>query len=145
MKRRLFVAVVVAGALSACNGSDSSGPAPGVGSYTLIKVNGSNVPVTTVVGPPLTQEITSGSLTLNANGAFTETRIGKITPTGGATSQVTSTSTGTWSLSNTGVIAFVIPNTQGQTNTTFNGTLSGQLVTYTTSGTTFTYQRNETN
>lgn len=141
MKRRVFIAVAVCAFLSACNGSDSTGPAPGVGTYTLVKVNGTNVPVTTVVGPPLTQEITSGSLTLSADGSFTETRLGKITPAGGTTSQVTSTSTGTWSLSNTGMIQFVIPNTQGQTSTTFNATLAGALIVYTTSGTTFTYQK----
>jgi len=142
MKRRLFVAVVVSAFLGACNGSDSSGPAPGVGNYTLIKVNGNNVPVTTTVGPPLTQEITSGTLTLNANGTFTETRQGKITPTGGATSPITATSTGTWSLNNAGVITFSIPGSQGQVASTFNATLAGVLITYTTSGTTFTYQNN---
>jgi hypothetical protein len=141
MKRFLFAAVLlIATVATGCNGGDSNGPRAGVGFYSLTKVNGATLPVTTVAGPPLTTEILSGQLTLTSDGNFTETRTGRVTPTGGTPSTVVGTQAGTWAEQD-GVFAFTAKNAQGQATTVFSGSLTGTVMTFTISGTAFTYQR----
>jgi hypothetical protein len=137
MKRSLFVAAVLVSSVVACSSGESTGP-EGVGTYALTRMNGVALPVTTQTGP-LTQEILSGSLTLNSNGTFSETRSGRITLSGGTPSPISSVQSGTWAAQGS-VVAFTAKNEQGQVTSVFSGNRAGEVITFTISGITFTYQ-----
>jgi hypothetical protein len=117
--------------------SDSTAPkVPEAGTYTLLSVNGVNVPAVTADNAVLKTEILSGTLVINADGTFSETRAGRITPAGGAPQNVPSTQAGTWADTN-GALVFTTGSVTNPT-TLFGSWIPGVIV-YTASGSTFKY------
>jgi len=146
MKSALFMAALCCTTLAACSSSEAPTDAR-VGVYTLVTINGTALPVTTLQNAAITQVIIAGQLALTADGRFGETRIGNVTPTGGTTSQVTSNQSGTWtdqqaSDGSRNQLVFTSLDSQGKTLATFPGTFSGNQITATLNGGTWVYTKN---
>ena len=138
MRSALLATMSMIALLSACNGSDGSGPGvTAVGAYTLVSVNGSPVPAVTQNDATIKTEVLSGTLVMGGGYAFTESRQGRITLNGGTPSQITATQSGTWSKSGTR-LTFASGTPQNPVG--FTGTSVAGTLTYTTAGSTFVYQ-----
>jgi hypothetical protein len=111
--RRIALLGLVAVALAACNNDSTSPNGSAVGSYTLITVNGSRLPVDFGNG---NGAVTSDVLTLNANGTYTDQTV--------YNNSVTQTEQGNWSISNN-LITFQDFTDQ----LTYTGSLSGNVLT----------------
>lgn len=96
MRTGLF-AIAVMLAAGACGG-DSTAPVAEAGSYALISVNGVNVPTVVTENASIKSEVLSGTLQIGSDKTFSETRQGRVTLTGGSPSPITSTQSGTWSI-----------------------------------------------
>lgn len=142
--RSVASAVLLASAVlafSACaNGNPTESDPVEVGTYSLVSVNGTAVPVTTVQNSTMTSEILSGTFVVYGNHTFGETRVGRITLPGGAPQIVNGSVTGTWEKAS-GRIGFTVLNTSGTIVASFSATIAGGLLTYTDQGVTFAYQR----
>lgn len=68
--RKILAAAAALVALTACG--DSTGPNAHVGVYTLQTINGQNPPVVVDQDATTTVEVTSGVVTLNENGTFSD-------------------------------------------------------------------------
>lgn len=134
MRRLLLLLAFVAGC-----GSDSTGPASVTvtGSYTLQRVNGAALPFILSQTTTSKDEVTSGSITLNADGTFSN--LFGVRSTSGAT--VTTTSV---------ALIGVYQNTNAQVEFTpttpaglarFNGSVSGSTLTIVQNGGSFVYGR----
>jgi uncharacterized Zn-binding protein involved in type VI secretion len=66
----LTTALVLGGLLAACNG-DSTGPGSIFGTYTLVTVNGENVPVTLVMPPDTPIVFNAGWIRLDSDSTYT--------------------------------------------------------------------------
>ena len=95
--RRLGLAVLVAASL-ACSGSESTGPDPIEGTYTLQTMGGRPLPVLVIQDEDGSIEITAGSVTLRAPNGFTMALSFRQT-SGTRVSTVTDQVDGTWTRS----------------------------------------------
>lgn len=137
------VSLVAVVASSGCaNGHPTESDPIEVGTYTLLTVNGTAVPVTTVQNATQTSEILSGTYIVYGNHTFGETRVGRITLAGGAPQTISSSQTGTWETAG-GQIHFTVLNTSGTIVASWSGTFAGGVLTYTYQGQTFVYKQNE--
>ena len=127
MLRRTFATALLGLLLAACGGDKSSGPSGHAGTYTLRTVNGSNVPftmVSIVVGGSVYKlEVLSGSITLNADGTFSQTATFRETDGTDVTTESYPTS-GTYTLSGT---ALTLNSSDGES---LGGSLSGGAITF---------------
>ena len=103
---------LVAVALAACNNDSTSPNGSAVGSYTLVTVNGSSLPVDMGNGSVLTNDV----LTLSPNGTY----IDQATFSGGGTQ----TEQGTWQINNN-LISF----NDITDNLSYTGSISGNVLT----------------
>ena len=144
--RSAVSAVLFASAVFAFDGCADGNPTESdpveVGSYSMLTVNGSPVPVTTVQNSTITTEILSGTFIIYGNHTFGETRVGRVTLAGGNPSATNSSQTGTWEKAG-GQIGFTVLNTSGTIVSSFSGTYSSNVLTYTDQGLTFVYRKNE--
>jgi lipocalin-like protein len=109
--RRIALLGLVAVALAACNNDSTAPNGSAIGSYTLVTVNGSSLPVNFGNGT-----VTSDVLTLSANGTYTDQTVYS-----GSGTQVEQ---GNWSISNN-LITF-----NDQTDgIVYTGSLSGNVLT----------------
>jgi len=118
--RRALVALVslfVLTTAGVCDSTDTTSPEGVAGTYTLVSVNGQNLPATTQDGT-----ITAGSLTINANNtfSFSETRTG----------QAAQVASGTWSVSGS---TYTFHPTSAGDNEDATGTINGNTATITAS------------
>ena len=123
------------------NGNPTESDPVEVGTYALVSVNGTAVPVTTVQNSTQTTEILSGTFVVYGNQTFGETRVGRITLAGGSPQTITSSQTGTWEKAS-GQIHFIVLNTGGTIIASWSATYDGGVLTYTYQGTTFVYKKN---
>ena len=122
---RKFGALVLALGLAAC-ANDSTAPSTSVeGSYTLKTINGSNLPYTITTGSQLVSE----QLILNTDGSFTDASR--------YSNGQTLVDSGYWTNLN-GSITF----TDVTANATYQGSLSGTVLTEIVAGYTQTFQKN---
>lgn len=122
---RKFGALVLALGLAAC-ANDSTAPSTSVdGSYSLKTINGSNLPYTFTTGSQLVSE----QLILNTDGSFTDASK--------YSNGQTFVDSGYWTNLN-GSITF----TDVTANATYQGSLSGTVLTEIVSGYTQTFQKN---
>lgn len=132
MKRPAF-ALLAFLAAAACSGDKVTEPedlsaaptAAAVGSYTLVQVNGINVPYT-FFSDGFDWEIASGTLVLRADRSYTETQMWDGNP------EITN---GTFLVVGSRIVFTVLPVAG------FPGTVSNGVVTYTLNGLAFQYQR----
>ena len=123
---RKFGALVLALGLAAC-ANDSTAPSTSVeGSYTLKTINGSNLPYTFSTGSQLVSE----QLVLNTDGSFTDASQ--------YSNGQTLVDSGYWTNLN-GSITFTDVTAN---NATYQGSLSGTVLTEIVSGYTQTFQKN---
>jgi hypothetical protein len=113
--RRIALLGLVAVALAACNNDSTSPNGTAIGTYSLVTVNGSNLPVDFGNG---NGAVTSDVLTLNSNGTYTDQTT--------YNSSFTQVEQGNWSISNN-LITFQ-DLTEGLT---YTGSLSGNVLTET--------------
>ena len=123
------------------NGNPTESDPVEVGTYSLVSVNGTAVPVTTVENGTQTSEILSGTFIVYGNHTFGDTRVGRLTLTGQAPQTINSSQTGTWEKAS-GQIHFTVLNTGGTIVASWSATYAGGVLTYTYQGTTFVYQKN---
>jgi Lipocalin-like domain len=130
---KAWIAAAILVAAGACGSDDPTSPIAGAsGTWNLQSINGSALPVTIGTG---TQAVTviASTLTISTNGNYNE--VVTLRPAG-TTSNTTFTETGTWSVTN-GVVTF-----NDQTDgITYNGTVSGNTLTETTTGFVSVYAR----
>ncbi|HJU72752.1 MAG TPA: hypothetical protein VJ717_03330 [Gemmatimonadaceae bacterium] len=82
--------------LAGCGDDDSTGPDEGIaGVYTLLTINGQQLPVVVQQQGSDRAEITQGSVTINENGTFTDVTQVRFTISG-QVSNDTETASGTW-------------------------------------------------
>ena len=135
--RRLLIlttTLLAVALLTACGGEDTTGgdddntgPGSIFGTYTLITVNGEELPVE-VVPPGIT--ITSGTLRLNSDNTYSVS-----TPAIFQGEPVTLTDTGTFTVDGS-TIQF-----SGVSSGEFSGTISGNTLTMSDQGFTFVYRK----
>jgi hypothetical protein len=124
---RKILCATLALAIFACH-SDSTSPTVSLtGTYTLKSINGSPLPYTTSSGDRLTADV----LTINANGTYTD--VSQYTTTNG--SSATDTESGTYT-NNNGAVTF----NDLTDNLTYQGSLSGSVLTEVVAGLTEVYQ-----
>jgi len=138
MKSALLVAVMAV-IVTACAGESTSPDIGKVGTYTLMAVNGGTLPVVTTDNATIKTEILSGTLVINSDGTFSETRQGRVTLAGGSPSPITATQAGTW-VESGGVMTFSTGTVANPV--TFTGTWTPHVIVYTQSGLTLTYASN---
>jgi hypothetical protein len=140
------MSAVVMGVVFAFSGCASANPTENdpaeVGTYTLVSVNGTAVPVTTIQNSTQTTEILSGTFVVNRNHTFEETRVGRLTLAGGTPQTINSSQTGTWEAA-TGQIHFNALNSSQTVVASWSATYSANTLTYTYQGATFAYKKNE--
>jgi hypothetical protein len=103
--RSLTAILTAAVVLTACSDSPTGGSGQIEGTYSIHTINGSSLPYTLFQFGNDKFEVLSGSMTLQANGTFTQTFSTRETEEGVTTTE-TSTSSGTWSRTgNTVVLA----------------------------------------
>jgi hypothetical protein len=131
MLRRPFLLLLGGFALlSACGGDGGSGPggeANIAGTYNLQTINGASPPVTILQIGPDRLEITSGNFTVSANNTFSNTHTYRET-SGGQTTTVTETCTGTYSR-NGNSVSFAEATSGEFCGDDYNGTVSGNNLT----------------
>jgi hypothetical protein len=123
---RGFLAVAALAVCSAC--SDSSGPKTSsawVGSYTLISINGQNLPAVLFANQLVTFTITSGSVTLNSDNSFSTTGTVQQTPIIGQTTTITETCTGTYAMSGNTITFTESGSASSNCGGSYNGTWDG--------------------
>ena len=133
--------MALAAALCVACGGEPGGPAPVgaavAGTYVLRTANGRPVPYTmdTFLGAV---EVVSGTITLTADGTYTESGVLRITPRGGTPAQQTLQSRGTYRVD---AQSLQVTPVEGQTPGTF--TVEGGAITRIepTLGATLVYQR----
>lgn len=84
--------------------------------------------------------ITSGTMLLKVDKSFAENIIYSFTPTGGTAAPDTAITLGTYAQTGTEVV-FTVPPSGSEPVTVFNGTLSGNILTYNDAGFVAVYQR----
>lgn len=94
---RAAIALLALVAVVGC-GKDSSGPKTLPGTYPLRSVDGRNLPAMVLQSPGYSLEVTDGTITLNANGTFTDSYSFREND-GGTVTNVTIPCAGTWSQS----------------------------------------------
>ena len=122
IKRLITLAAV--SLFAAC--SDSSGPNSDVtGSYALITINGSGLPVVIFFDQFATFRIVGGNVTLNSNGTFTSSGTYQETLSNGQVSSETETCNGTYTRNGNSVTftEFTVSNTN--CGGVYNGTWDG--------------------
>jgi hypothetical protein len=142
MKPALLAALAVVTLGSACSSSSSGPGVTQIGTYTLVSVNGAPVPAVTQSDATIKTEVLSGTLVVNSDDTFNESRQGRITLSGGTPSLITATQSGTWSTSGT-QLSFVAGTALNPVN--FTGTYVSGTLTYTSGSTTFLYQQQSSN
>lgn len=134
--RAALVPAVMLLALAGCD-SDSTGPDANahVGTYTLVTVNGSPLPFVVVQVLNDKIEVTKGSVTLNADGTYSD-RVTLRATEGGSTTTEEEASTGTYAMNGTSVS--FIETSSGET---YSGSLSGDDLTVIVEGFTAVYNK----
>lgn len=121
IKRLIVISAVTL--LAAC--SDSSGPNASVtGSYALITINGSGLPVVYSFDQNTTARITGGNVTLNSNNTFSSSGTYQLT-TGSQVSTVTQTCTGTYARNGNSVTFTEANSNNTNCGGVYNGTWDG--------------------
>jgi len=116
-----LIAVV---AYTAC--SDSSGPNPAVtGSYALITINGSGLPVIIYQDAFVVFRINAGNVTLNSNNTFSKSGTYQETLTGGQPTTVSETCTGTYAVNGNSVTFSEATSSTANCGGVYNGTWDG--------------------
>jgi hypothetical protein len=137
MRKVLAVATLALTMVTACG--DSTGPdgeANISGTYTLRTVNGQNLPFPLlVVGTTYRLEVTASTVSINANGTFTQSATLREV-NGTNTTTETESATGTWTRTNN-AISF----RDSADGTVFTGSLSGNTITLVDEGMTLVFQK----
>ena len=122
IKRLITIAAVTL--FAAC--SDTSGPNGDVtGSYALITLNGSGLPVVVVFDQFSTFRITGGNVTLNSNGTFTSSGTYEQILTNGPTTTVTETCDGTYTRNGNSITFTEVTVSNTNCGGVYNGTWDG--------------------
>lgn len=122
IKRLIGLAAVTL--FAAC--SDSSGPNAGVtGSYALITLNGSGLPVVVFFDQFSTFRITGGNVTLNSNNTFSSSGTYQETVTNGQTTTVTETCDGTYTRNGNSITFTEVTVSNTNCGGVYNGTWDG--------------------
>ena len=141
MRARRYLAALAL-ALAACGGSDkSTGPGGTLeGTYALKTINGRALPAVVFQIPDDKVEITSGSVTMNANNSFSETVTLRETITGSPVEETPITCPGTYTRSGS-AITFSEPETE-DCGGTYTGTWSsGNTLTVNFGGVTGVFRK----
>lgn len=118
--RKFLLLVALLFPLSAC-GDDPTDPTQAVvGTYTLVQVNGANLPALVLQNATGRYELLSGTLTLRSDQSFSQILTVRLTPPG---SSFPLSEIGTFSVSGNTV------NFQTSAGATYSGTLSGNMLT----------------
>ncbi len=122
----LATALLAGGLLTACD-DDSTGPVPVVGLYTLVTVNGEELPVE--LGDPI-REIIAGSIQLNSDGTYSRSSTVDLGP-----GPVRITVFGTFTVDGSTV------EFDASSRADFTGTFSGNTLTLIEDGDTLVYHK----
>ena len=128
--RKLFAAALLV--LAAC--SDSTGPNARLGTYSLVSINGQDLPVVVGTISGTTVEIISGEVTLNSNGTFTDRTDYRFTSNAGVDTDF-EIATGTYSVNGNNV-TFLTSD-----GDSYSMAISGQTLTQVEPGLTLIYER----
>lgn len=135
--RTLLVALAVSALVVGCK--DSSGPGGEAnihGTYNLHMVNGQSLPFAVIVlGTEYRLEVSSGSLTVNADNTYALSTTLRETESG-TTTTVTEASTGTWTRSNN-----AITFTDGSDGTSITGAAGNGTITVVDQGLTIVFRK----
>ena len=132
----ILAAAVVAAA--ACGGDSGTGPAPSInGTYALKTVNSSPLPYALPDDGTGKVEIVADSYSLAADGKYTSVTQIRVTPTGGATTDLTVDSKGTFTRSGNSV---TLTDADDPTNV-ITATVDGTNLTISVDGFVLVYQR----
>ena len=139
MKLRFVNALLAAAILAGC--SDSSGPeGPTIaGTYALASIDGAPVPVVTTDNPGFRAEVLGSTLVIRGDGTWTETRQGRVTLSGSA-STVDAVSSGTFTASGSQLV-LTIPPAGGAGAVTIQGTFAADAIVLTMQSKSFRFVR----
>jgi hypothetical protein len=136
---------LLAAALIGCSDDDDDDgpltPSNVEGTYTLTAVNGAAPPGTTeFIAGGGRVEITSGTFVLRDNRTYTETINTRTVPASGAATTNTQTENGSYQM-NGSTIVFTLAATSTEPAFSYEGTISGNTLTYVFAGTGITYTK----
>lgn len=121
--------------LGAC-GDGPTNPGDAVaGMYSLVQLNGSDLPIMVAQDPGRRVEVISGFLTLRSDSSYVATINTQVTPAAGAAQIVPSIENGTYSVSGNSV------RFQPKAGASFSGTRDGRTLSYSTPGASATYRK----
>lgn len=133
--RTLVCAALLVGA-GACGDSTAPGARP-VGTWQLARVNGAPTPALLLLNSAGTVTAERGTLTVRADGSFTETQDRRAVLSSGAQFVNTVNDNGTWTATS-GAITFVIPGAPG---VSYTGNFDARSLRYTFDGVTYEFTR----
>ena len=143
-RRYLGAALLATAALVGCSDDDDDGgttPTDAAGTYTMTLVNGAALPGTTeIIAGGGRVEISSGTFVLRDNKTYTETINTRTVPATGAATTNTQTENGSYAI-NGSTIIFTLPATSSEAAFSYEGTISGNTLTYVFAGTAITYTK----
>jgi hypothetical protein len=141
-RRILGTALLATVALVGCSDDDDGvTPTNVTGTYNLALVNGAAPPGTTeLTAGGGRVEISSGTFVLRDNKTYTETINTRTVPATGTATTNTQTENGSYSL-NGSTIIFTLPATATEPAFSYEGTVSGNTLTYVFAGTSITYTK----
>lgn len=147
MSRRLLLALACCSAiLLGCGQATTEVIDEGAalaGTYRLTAVNGGSLPALYLQSASGRVEFTAGTLTLRADSSFTESLTLRTTRTDGSPAESnTYIENGTFAIVGTQVY-FSVPANGGQPGFSWDGSVSGDVVTYTVSGIGFRFRKDE--
>lgn len=130
----LFLALFLP--LAACGDDSPTDPTEAaVGTYALVRVNGSTLPALVEQDATGKADVLSGTLTLRSDKSYTETFNVRFTPAAGAVQTFPVTENGTFTVTNSTV------QFKDSDGLTYTGTLSGNSLSYNVEGFAVTYQK----
>lgn len=133
--RTIAMAAMLAGA-AACGDGTAPAVRP-VGEWTLARVNGSPTPALLLLNSAGTVTAERGTLSVRADGSFTETQDRKAVFFTGAQFVTTVRENGTWTATDAAV-TFVIPGAPG---VSYTGSFDARALRFTFDGTTYEFTR----
>ena len=126
MRRNITRLITLAAVTLFAACSDSSGPNSDVtGSYALITLNGSGLPVVVFFDQNSTFRITGGNVTLSSNGTFTSSGTYQETLAGGQSTTATETCNGTYTRNGNSITFTEVTVASTNCGGVYNGTWDG--------------------
>lgn len=106
-----------------------------IGMYSLVQLNGLDLPILVAQDPGRRVEVISGFLTLRSDSSYVGTINTQVDPAAGAAQIVPSIENGTFSVSGNSV------RFQPRAGASYSGTRDGRTLSYKSSGATATYRK----